>query len=131
MVAAVTVQTGVVPLPGWAPGIAIAGRQTALSGAPTRGSLAAALDWQDGLRRSIKDVEDPGELWRVTARNKIKIVYAADVPGHRLALALVQLRFGFLTDQALIWYEGPAGAVPAEMRGGRPGRRRRDRRDLA
>lgn len=42
-------------------------------------------------------------------------MYAADAPGHRLALALVPLRFGFLADQELIWYEGPAGAAPAEM----------------
>jgi hypothetical protein len=114
--AAIGVQTGVVPLPGWAPGIAIAGRQTALTNSPTRGSLAADQVWQSGLRRAIKDVEDPGELWQVTSRDKIKIVYAADVPGHRLALALVSLRFGFLTDQALIWYEGPAGAAPDAMR---------------
>lgn len=115
LLAAIGVQAEVVPLPGWAPGIAIAGRQTALTNAPTRGSLAGDRAFQDGLRASIKDVEDPGELWKVVSRNKIKIVYAADVAGHRLALALVPLRFGFLTDQALIWYEGPSGAAPSAM----------------
>lgn len=115
LVAAVGVQTGTVPLPGWVPGIAIAGRSTALTSAPTRGSLAGDTAFLDGLRREIKDVQDPGELWKITDRSKIKFVYAADVAGHRLALALVPLRFGFLSDQALIWYEGKAGAAPAEM----------------
>src|SRR5262245_33068690 len=113
LAAAVGVQTGVVPLPGWVPGIAVAGGSTALTRPPTRGSLAGDTSFLDGLRREIKDVEDPGELWRVTDRSKIKFVYAADVAGHRLALALVPLRFGFLADQALIWYEGEAGAAPA------------------
>jgi hypothetical protein len=115
LAAAVGVQSGVVPLPGWAPGIAIAGRQTALTSAPTRGSLAGDTAWLEGMRGAIKDVEDPGELWKVADRKKIKFVYAGDVAGRRLMLAAVPLRFGFLTDQALIWYEGAAGAAPAAM----------------
>jgi hypothetical protein len=118
VVAAVGVQSGVVPLPGWAPGIAVAGRETALAKSPLRGSLAADEAWLEGMRREIKDVEDPGELWRITDRSKIRFLYAADVPGHRLVLALVPLRFGFLEDQALIWYEGRPGAAPAEMEEG-------------
>ena len=115
LVAAVGVQTGVVPLPGWAPGIAVAGRQTALTKAPIRGNLAGDQAWLAGMRREIKDVRDPDELWRVADRSKITFVYAADLPGRRLTLALVPLRFGFLTDQALIWYDGPAGAAPEQM----------------
>ncbi|GAA0575662.1 hypothetical protein GCM10010172_70510 [Paractinoplanes ferrugineus] len=120
LAAALGVQTGVVPLPAGAPGIAVAGRPTALTSAPTRGNLAADAGFLAALRGEIKDIEDPGETWRITSRQKIKFVYAADVGGHRLALALVPLRFGFLTDAALVWYEGPAGAPAAEMtEGGR------------
>ncbi|MEU8812992.1 hypothetical protein [Actinoplanes sp. NPDC048796] len=115
LVAAVGVQTGVVPLPGWAPGLAIAGWETALAKSPPRGSLADDTAWLDGLRGEIKDVEDPGELWKIQDRSKIRFLYAGDVPGHRLALALVPLRFGFLTSQTLMWYRGEPGAAPAEM----------------
>jgi hypothetical protein len=115
VVAAVGVQTNVLPLPGWAPGIAVAGGPTALTGSPARGSLAADRAWQRGMRRVVKDVEDPGELWRVDNRDKIRFVYAGDVAGRRLALMLVPLRFGFLTDSMLTWYEGPAGAAPGQM----------------
>lgn len=115
LAATVGVQTGLVPLPGWAPGIAVAGRATALANSPARGSLAGDKTWQAGMRREIKDVEDPGKLWQVTDRNKITFPYATDLPDRRLALALVPLRFGFLTDQALIWYEGRPGAAPTEM----------------
>ncbi|XVV10346.1 hypothetical protein ACQP2X_36690 [Actinoplanes sp. CA-131856] len=118
VVAAVGVQTGVVPLPGWAPGIAIAGRETALAKSPPRGSLANDKAWLDGLRGSIKDVEDPGELWEIKDRGQIRFLYAGDVPGHRLALALVPLRFGFLTDETLMWFSGEPGAAPSEMREG-------------
>lgn len=115
LAAAVGVQTSIVPLPGWAPGIAIAGGPTALINNPTRGSLAGDTAFLDGMRREIKDVRDPDALWKVGDRSKIKFVYAADVPGRRLSLALVPLRFGFMTDWSLIWYEGPAGAPPAQM----------------
>jgi hypothetical protein len=109
-------QSGLVPLPGWTPGVAVAGRSTALLDGPTRGSLAGDTAWLAGLRREIKDVQDPFELWKVGDRSKIRFVYAADIAGHRLALALVPLRFGFLTDKTLMWYEGPAGAAPEAMR---------------
>ncbi|SNY56463.1 hypothetical protein [Paractinoplanes atraurantiacus] len=115
IVAAVGVQTGLVPLPGWAPGIAIAGRETALAKSALRGSLANDTAWLDGMRGAIKDVEDPGELWKIKDRSQIRFLYAGDVPGHRLALALVPLRFGFLTDETLMWYRGDPGATPAEM----------------
>jgi hypothetical protein len=84
--AAVGVQTNVVPLPGWAPGIAVAGRETALTSSPTRGSLAGDLAWQRAMRREVQDVQDPDELWKVSDRRKIKFVYAGDVAGRRLAL---------------------------------------------
>ena len=115
LAAAAGVQSGVLPLPGWAPGIAVAGRETALVKSPIRGSLAGDTAWLTGLRGEIKDVEDPGERWQVADRSRIRFLYAGDVGGRRLALAMVPLRFGFLTDQMLMWYEGAAGAAPAEM----------------
>ena len=115
LAAAVGVQSGLVPLPGWAPGIAVAGRETALVNSPLRGSLAGDAAFLAGLRRAFTDVEDPDELWRITDRRRIRFLYAGDVGDRRLALALVPLRFGFLTDEALIWYEGAAGADPATM----------------
>jgi hypothetical protein len=113
--AAVGVQTNVVPLPGWAPGIAVAGRETALTNSPTRGSLAGDLAWQRAMRHEVKDVQDPDALWKVSDRKRIKFVYAGDIAGHRFALMLVPLRFGFITDSMLTWYEGPAGAAPGQM----------------
>ena len=118
LAAAVVIQTGLVVLPGWAPGIAVAGHATALATSPTRGSLAGDTAFLAGMRRSIKDVQDPGELWKVADRKKIKFVYAADLPDRRLVLALVPLRFGFLTDQMLAWYEGKPGAAPEQMTDG-------------
>ena len=116
--AVVGFQSGLVPLPGWAPGIAIASRPDLLADSPTRGNLAGDTAWLAGLRQEIKDVQDPGELWKVGDRSKIKFLYAADFAGRRLSLALVPLRFGFVTDWSLIWYEGDAGAAPAAMEEG-------------
>ncbi|WP_250007742.1 hypothetical protein [Actinoplanes sp. M2I2] len=115
LAAAGGVQAGVVPLPGWAPAVQVAGFGAVLGDDPIRGSLAGDKTFLEGLRREIKDIQDPGETWRITDRRKIKFVYAADVGRSRLALALVPLRYGFLEDRALVWYEGEAGAAPAEM----------------
>ncbi|GID27030.1 hypothetical protein [Paractinoplanes brasiliensis] len=109
------VQAGVIPLPGWAPGITVAGFTTVLDQGPTRGSLAGDKAFLEDVRRHFKDVEDPGETWRIADRSKIRFVYAADVGDRRLVLALVPLRFGFLEDQALIWYDGNAGDPAAEL----------------
>lgn len=109
------VQAGVVPLPAFVPGIAVTGGPGVLAEGATRGSLAGDTAFLDGLRREIKNIEDPGETWRVADRKKIKFVYAAEVAGHRLVLALVPLRFGFLDDSALVWYDGEPGAAPAQM----------------
>jgi hypothetical protein len=120
VVAATGVQTGVVPLPGWLPGITVAGRGGPLTTAPTRGNLAADTAFLAGMRQAVTDVVDPGEVWRVADRSAITFPYAADLPGRRLVLASVPLRFGFLDDRALIWYEGEPGAAPDQMmEGGR------------
>jgi hypothetical protein len=114
----VGVQTNVVPLPGWAPGIAIASRPAVLAEGPPRGGLAGDRTWLAGLRARVEDHQDPDGLWRVADRDAIKLVYAADVPGHRLALMLVPLRLGLIEVPELVFYEGPPGAAPAEMRRG-------------
>ncbi|WP_250037139.1 hypothetical protein [Paractinoplanes maris] len=113
--AAAGVQAGFVPLPGWAPGIQVAGFTTVLGDGPVRGSLAGDKALLDGVRQSMQDVQDPGETWRIADRKAIKFVYAADVGSERLVLALVPLRFGFLEDKALIWYAGEAGAPAAKL----------------
>ncbi|MCO8276599.1 hypothetical protein M1L60_39075 [Actinoplanes sp. TRM 88003] len=115
LAAAGGVQAGLVPLPGWAPGIQVAGFNAALAEGPVRGSLAGDKALLEGVRQEIKDVEDPDETWRVADREAIKFVYAADVGNERLVLALVPLRFGFLEDNSLIWYTGEAGAPASKL----------------
>ncbi|MBL7261344.1 hypothetical protein [Paractinoplanes lichenicola] len=114
------VQAGVIPLPGWAPGIQVAGFNAVLADGPVRGSLAGDKAFLEAMRQQFQDVEDPDETWRIADRGKIEFVYAADVGDTRLVLAVVPLRFGFLEDNALIWYDGPAGAPASRMtEGGR------------
>lgn len=119
--ALVGVQTNVVPLPGWAPGIAVAAAPAALLDAPPRGTLAGDQDWLDGLRARISTDTpsgggwNPDGAWRVGDRDRIRLLYGSDRPGHRVALVAVPLRFGLLTREALVWYVGPAGAGADQM----------------
>ncbi|PZG19737.1 hypothetical protein C1I95_11020 [Micromonospora craterilacus] len=125
--ALVGVQTNVVPLPGWAPGIAVAAAPTALLDAPPRGALTGDRAWLDALRTWISDDPqlstdtplggwNPDGIWKVGDRDRIRLLYGSDQPGHRVALVVVPLRFGILTKQALVWYVGPAGADARQMR---------------
>lgn len=116
VIATAAVQTNVVLLPGWAPAIAVAAGASDLSDGPTRGALATDQRWLDGFRRQIGDIRDSEGLWKVADRAAITMIYADDVPGRRLALALVPMRLGFLTAETLAWYEGPVGATPEQMR---------------
>ena len=115
LIGAVGVQSNLVPVPGWTPGIAVAGVDTSLAHGPVRGSLAEDRAWLDGMRRQVQDISEPDEWWRVTDRSRIRFVYAGEVAGERLVLAVVPLRFGFITTQELIWYRGAAGAAPEQM----------------
>jgi hypothetical protein len=115
LAAAVGIQTNVVPLPGWAPGIAVASPWSALAKTPMRGGLATDAAWLASFRRQIKGVREPEGLWKVANRDAIRVVYADDVPGHRVALVLVPLRLGLITDWHLTWYVGPAGAAAGGM----------------
>ncbi|GAA2222554.1 hypothetical protein ACFY2R_12390 [Micromonospora olivasterospora] len=127
MAALVGVQTNVVPLPGWAPGIAVAAAPTALLDAPPRGALAGDHAWLDTLRARISTDpsmstdtslggSNPDGFWKVGDRDRIRLLYGSDQPGHRVALVAVPLRFGLLTKEALVWYVGPAGASAQQMR---------------
>ncbi|WP_327041668.1 hypothetical protein OG400_33005 [Micromonospora ureilytica] len=122
-VALVGVQTNVVPLPGWAPGIAVAATPAALLDAPPRGALAGDRAWLDTLRARISAeppvrTDAPVGAWKIGDRDRIRLVYGSDQPGHRVALVAVPLRFGLLTREALVWYVGPAGADARQMRYG-------------
>ncbi|GIG87917.1 hypothetical protein [Plantactinospora endophytica] len=123
----VGVQTNVVPLPGWAPGIAVAAAPAALLDGPPRGSLAGDQSWLDTLRARIgtdptmsTDTPlggwNPDGIWKIGDRDRIRLLYGSDQPGHRVALVAVPLRLGLLTKQALVWYTGPAGAGAQQMR---------------
>ncbi|MDG4827335.1 hypothetical protein O7635_36290 [Asanoa sp. WMMD1127] len=113
--AAVGVQTNIVPLPGWAPGIALASPWSALAAEPARGSLTGDAAWVAAFRDRVTGLDNPDGFWAVAGRDRIKVLYASDAPGTRVALVLVPLRFGFVTSWELIWYEGPAGATPDQM----------------
>ena len=115
VVTAVAVQANVLPLPGWAPGIAIASANSAIARGPVRGSLASDATWLASFRRDVKGIDDPEGYWRVADRGAIRVVFAADVADQRLALVLVPLRFGLITNSELVWYQGPAGAAPDQM----------------
>ncbi|GIJ29154.1 hypothetical protein Vqi01_43160 [Micromonospora qiuiae] len=118
LAAAVGIQTNLIPLPGWVPGIAVASSPSPLADGPTRGALAADHTWLNGLRRQVTDLHDPQGWWRVTDRDAIRIVYADDIPGRRIALVFVPLRLGVITSSTLIWFSGPPGAEPDQMEQG-------------
>lgn len=113
--ALVGIQTNVVPLPGWAPGIAVAGRSRVFADVPTRGGLAGDAAWLTALRQQVKDLSDGDGIWRVTDRESIQVIYAGDIPGRRVAILLVKLRLGFITVWERITYDGPSGATPDQM----------------
>ncbi|GAB7042887.1 MULTISPECIES: hypothetical protein [Catenuloplanes] len=108
-------QFGAVPMPGWAPGIAVAAANNALLNSPVRGSLAGDTAWLEGMRDRVEDLPEAEEYWRIDDKSKIRFLYAADVGDARLVLMYLPLRWGFFTDSALVWYEGAAGAAPEEM----------------
>ncbi|MEW2591343.1 hypothetical protein AB0893_13090 [Micromonospora aurantiaca] len=125
--ALVGVQANVVPLPGWAPGIAVAAAPAALLDAPPRGALAGDRAWLDTLQERISadpamgtptvlGGSKPDGFWKVGDRDRIRLLYGSDRPGRRVALVAVPLRFGLLTKEALVWYVGPAGAGAGQMR---------------
>ncbi|GIF71478.1 hypothetical protein [Asanoa siamensis] len=115
VVAAAGIQTNVVPLPGWAPGVALASPWSVLADEPARGALATDEAWLAAMRERVSGVTDPDGFWAIAGRDRIRVLYAGDVPGARVALVLVPLRLGFVTSWELVWYEGPPGATPLDM----------------
>jgi hypothetical protein len=112
------VQTNVFPLPGWMPGIAIAAPAASLVDAPARGAVAADAAWVDALRARVVGVEDPDGMWRVTDHDDVRVLWADDVPGRRLALVYTPLRLGLIESAELFLWTGPAGAGPDAMEQG-------------
>jgi hypothetical protein len=109
------IQTNVVPLPGWAPGIALASPWSALAEEPPRGALASDQAWLTAFRDRVTGIQDTEGFWAVAGRDRVRVLYASDAPGRRVALVLVPLRLGIITSWELVWYEGPAGAAPQDM----------------
>ncbi|MFF5232763.1 hypothetical protein [Dactylosporangium sp. NPDC000521] len=109
------VQTNVVPLPGWVPAVAVAAAPSRLTAGPTRGSLAGDAAWLEGLRRQIPYITEPEGLWEVADRGAIRIVFAGDIAGHRLAFVLLRVRLGLVSAWTIARYGGPAGAAPDRM----------------
>ncbi|GAB3068976.1 YML083C domain-containing protein [Micromonospora schwarzwaldensis] len=118
----VGVQANVVPLPGWAPRVAVAAAPAALLDAPPRGALAGDRAWWDSLRRRISADPStstggsPEGVWKVGDPDRMRLLYGSDQPGHRVALVAVPLRFGLLTKETLVWLVGPTGADARQMR---------------
>lgn len=111
------VQTNVLPLPGWAPAVPVSAlvAGSVFADAPARGSLAGDQAWLDGLRAAVQDVSEDEGVWRVGDRNDIRVLFAEDVPGRRLALLVVPLRLGVVEVEDVQWYAGPPGAAAAQM----------------
>lgn len=116
VVAVTGVQLDVVPLPGWAPSVAVASQHELLAKGPTRGSLAGDTAWLAEMRKQFSDISEAEGVWKVGDRKKIKFVYAGDVAGRRVVVAIVPLTFGILTAPTLTLHEGPVGAAPDTMR---------------
>jgi hypothetical protein len=113
--AAAGIQTNVVPLPGWAPAIALASPWSALAEEPPRGALAGDSAWLTAFRDRVTGIQDAEGFWAVAGRDRVRVLYASDAPGRRVALVLVPLRLGIITSWELVWYEGPSGAAPQQM----------------
>ncbi|MBF9130359.1 hypothetical protein I0C86_15540 [Plantactinospora sp. S1510] len=115
---AVGIQAGVVPLPGRPSTVATASAPSALAEGPTRGSLAGDRAWLTAFRDQVDGFDDPRGRgrWEVADRKEIRIVYASDRPGLRLALAYAPLRLGSDAQWHFLWYEGATGAAARQMR---------------
>ncbi|PSK64793.1 hypothetical protein B0E53_03247 [Micromonospora sp. MH33] len=121
MAALVGIQTNVVRLPGWAPGIAVAAAPASLLDAPPRGALSGDEAWLNTLQARLSTDSSlggwhPDGMWKVGDRDRIRLLYGSDQPGHRVALVAVPLRIGLLTKKALVWFVGPPGAGVEQMR---------------
>ncbi len=108
-----TIAAGVVPIPAALPVPVLPAGESVLSHSPTRGSLAGNKAWLDGLRDSV-DLADDAE-WKIFDRSHIKIHFAGDVPGARVAVLTVRLRRGLIANTETLTVKGKVGAQPEEM----------------
>lgn len=116
-----SVQVGWLPYPGWAPAAslsAVTGGVSALAEGPTRGSLADDTGWLADLREHAaaqRRDEAGGESWQIAAADRVDVIFAGDVEGHRLALVEAPYRWGAIEYRQQTWFMGPAGAPASEM----------------
>jgi hypothetical protein len=106
------VAAGALPIPAALPVPVLPAGVSVLSESPTRGSLAGDEAWLDGLRDSVK-VDDPE--WTIFDRSRIKIHFAGDVPGARVAVMTVRMRRGLTANTETMSVQGKVGASPEEM----------------
>jgi len=114
------VQTSVLPYPSWAPAAVLpaSGSTSALTGQPTKGSLAQDTQWLSEFREYVasgREDESGGESWQVPSADDVDVIFAGDVAGHRLAAIEAPYRWGLIEDRQQVWFMGPEGASPAEM----------------
>jgi hypothetical protein len=106
------VAAGALPIPASLPVPVLPAGVSVLSESPTRGSLADDKAWLDGLRDSVK-VDDPE--WTIFDRSRIKIHFASDLPGARVAVMTVRMRRGLIANTETMSVQGKVGASPEEM----------------
>lgn len=70
-----------------------------LSTQPTRGSLATDTAWLNAFREHLASVDIPqsgGEVWKPASADSIKVIYAGELRGVRVALVEAPYRWGGL-----------------------------------
>ncbi len=116
-----SVQVGWLPYPRWAPAAslsAVTGGVSALADGPTRGSLADDANWLADLREHAaaqRRDEAGGESWQIPDGDRVDVIFAGDVEGHRLALIEAPYRWGAIEYRQQTWLMGPQGAPADDM----------------
>ncbi|NLT53303.1 MAG: hypothetical protein GXX79_01785 [Actinomycetales bacterium] len=110
---------GLIPLPssdgdGTQPA---AKRMSLLWNEPPRGSLAGDSAWITGMREAVVNVSALEDETRVVlgGAGGVRILYAGDVAGHRVALAALTVRDSEGDHPRFEWYTGEDAAAPAAM----------------
>jgi hypothetical protein len=114
--------SGAVPLPSWVPALTIDNASSALLNEPTAGSLAADEEWLSAFRAELPELfaegweSDPERQSLDGDGSETKIIFAGDVSRQRVVIANVPTRNGLLRRESTVWFTGPIGADPADMR---------------
>jgi hypothetical protein len=113
------VQVGVLPYPAWAPAVQVAASPaSALAAQPTRGSLADDERWLAAFREHVAGLrqdEPGGESWSVPSASDVRVLFAGDVAGTRLAAIEAPYRWGAIEVRQQVWFTGPAGTGPETL----------------